>query len=170
MAVTRRAAIALLAPVAAMAIEPKDKAIAEAAEATRMAERTKAWLQSSDGSGALLYVEKMGYDFDKLLVAEIHRRKKISLRMTTVEENANFKLSGEIKRREDLAETRSREPGWNGPKHFAAVTLVSTKTGEVIWACHEDDRNKFDFNSTGRTFRRVAERCINHLVRKIRGK
>ena len=50
------------------------------------------------------------------------------------------------------------------------VSLESIKTGPVIWACDEDDRNQFDFNSTGRTFRRVTERCVDHLTMKVSGR
>ena len=165
-----KVAVALMLPVSALALEPKDKAISKAAEAAQTAAMTDAWLRSGGGDGPLVYIDQMDYNFHKLIVAEIHRREKLSLRMTTLEEKADFKLSGDVKRREDMAEFEGRGAGWNGAKHFAALSLESTETGEVIWACHEDDRNKFDFNSTGRTLRRVAERCVNHLVKKITGK
>lgn len=159
-------ALASLVP-AALAFDPKDKAVKQAAEAAEVAKRSDAWLRSSDCDGALIFVEKMNHDFDKLLVAEIHRRKKVSLCMTTKPEKADFTLSGDVNRRRDLPEDGRGRAGLNGAKHFAALSLVSSESGAIVWACHEDDRNKFDFNSTGRTFRRVAERCVNHLVNEI---
>ncbi len=159
-------ALASLVP-AALAFDPKDKAIKQATEAAEVAERSEAWLRSSECEGALIFVEKMNHDFDKVLLGEVHRRKKVSLCITTKPEKADFTLSGDVHRRRDLPEEERGRAGWNGAKHRAALSLVSSESGTIVWACHEDDRDKFDFNSTGHTFRRVAERCVNHLINKI---
>ena len=150
----------------ALALEP----VAKGAADTDRGETTGAWLNSHDGDVPLVYIHEMDYDFHKLLVAEIQRRNKIDLPITTLEDKATFKLSGEISRKEDIMEREGRRKGFNGARHFAMLTMVSAETGQIVWSCNQDDRDKFDFNSTGKTFRRVAERCTNLLVKEITGK
>lgn len=159
---SRRAAILAMVPVAGVALDPKERKGAKVATGDE-------WLRSHESDGPLVFIEEMDYGFHELLNGEIHRRKKISLRMTTLADKADFRLTGKIQNKEDRIRETGRKKGHNGARHFAALSLVSTETGEVVWACHEDDRDKFDFNSTGKSLRRVAERCVNHLVKEIRG-
>lgn len=163
---TRRTILAGLLPLPALGLDPAKKKVAQGAETQ---ERSLEWLRSTDSDAPLVYVAEMDYDFHKLLLAEIHRRKKISLPITLLEDKATFKMIGEVARKQDIIEREGRRKGFNGARHFATLTLVRGETGEVVWSCSQDDRNKFDFNSTGRTFRRVAERCVNLLVKEISG-
>ncbi len=162
-----RAVIAVgLLPLVALGLEPVEDKVAEESD---RAERSDAWLRSHDDDAPMVFIEEMNHGFHKLVIAEIQRRKKLALPITTLEDKATFKLVGEVSSKEDIIEREGQRKGFNGARHFAALSMVNTGTGQIVWSCNEDDRNKFDFNSTGRTFRRVAERCVNHLVKAIAG-
>ena len=109
------AVVAILAAVSAQGFEQRVK---EVERLDVRAKRTDAWLRTASSGDALVHIEPMEHDFNELLAGEIHRRERVSFRITTRREQAEFVSSGRV--------TRGPKRAWysNGKVHAVSGFLM----------------------------------------------